>query len=38
MNERRRYGTLHWARVTLWPLSVLTMARTARAAMNALRR
>jgi hypothetical protein len=38
MSERRRYWTLHWARVALWPLPVLTMVRTARAAVNALRR
>jgi hypothetical protein len=33
-----RYGTLHWIRVVLWPLPVLTLLKAGRAAMKAMRR
>jgi hypothetical protein len=38
MNANARYWTLHWVRVLLWPLPVLTLLRTARAAASAVRR
>jgi len=38
MNPRTRYWTLHWLRVALWPLPVLTLLRTARATAKAVRR
>jgi hypothetical protein len=37
MNPRARYWTLHWVRVALWPLPVLTLLRAGRAAVNAVR-
>jgi hypothetical protein len=33
-----RYWTLHWLRVLLWPLPVLTLARAGRAAVSAMHR
>jgi hypothetical protein len=36
MSRRTRYWTLHWLRVTLWPLPVLTLFRVARATANAV--
>jgi hypothetical protein len=36
MSPRTRYWTLHWLRVALWPLPVLTLFRVARATANAV--
>jgi len=38
MNANTRYWTLHWLRVLLWPLPVLSLFRVGRAAVNAIRR
>jgi hypothetical protein len=38
MNPRTRYWTLHWLRVALWPLPVLTLLRAGRATANGVRR
>jgi hypothetical protein len=38
MTARPRYWTLHWVRVVLWPLPVLTLLRVGRATVNAARR
>jgi hypothetical protein len=37
MTPRSRYWTLHWVRVALWPLPVLTLFRVGRATVNAVR-
>jgi hypothetical protein len=37
MSADARYWTLHWLRVVLWPLPVLTLLRAGRAARNLLR-
>jgi len=33
MSPRTRYLTIHWLRVVLWPLPVLTLIRLSRAAL-----
>jgi hypothetical protein len=38
MSPRTRYWTLHWLRVALWPLPVLTLFKVGRATVNAARR
>jgi hypothetical protein len=38
MNADARYWTLHWLRVLLWPLPVLSLVRAGRAAGGAIRR
>jgi len=38
MTARARYWILHWVRVALWPLPVLSVVRIGRATMNAVRR
>jgi hypothetical protein len=38
MNASARYWTLHWVRVLLWPLPVLSLVRAGRAATSAVRR
>ena len=38
MSPHTRYWTLHWFRVALWPLPVLTLFRVARGALNLVRR
>jgi hypothetical protein len=37
MTPRARYWTLHWVRVALWPLPVLTLFRAACATVQAAR-
>jgi hypothetical protein len=37
MNAKAHSWTLHWIRVVLWPLPVLTLTRAARGALNAMR-
>jgi len=34
MSPRTGYWTLHWIRVLLWPLPVLTLVRASRGALN----
>jgi hypothetical protein len=38
MNANARYWTLHWVRVLLWPLPILSLVRAGRAAASAIRR
>jgi hypothetical protein len=38
MSFNTRYWTLHWVRVVLWPLPVLTLVRAGRGALNIMRR
>ena len=38
MNPNARYWTLHWLRVALWPLPVLTLFRAGRRTLSLLRR
>ena len=38
MSLGARYWTLHWLRVLLWPLPVLSLFRTGRGVVNAIRR
>jgi hypothetical protein len=38
MSANTRYWTLHWLRVLLWPLPVLSLFRAGCAAVNAIRR
>ena len=38
MSPNARYWTLHWLRVLLWPLPVLTLFRAGRGALNLVRR
>src|SRR5262245_53206589 len=38
MSPNARYRTLHWIRVALWPVPVLTLFRAGRAALNLMRR
>ena len=37
MTSTARYWTLHWLRVVLWPLPMLTLLRAGRAACTLLR-
>jgi hypothetical protein len=37
MSRNARYWTLHWIRVVLWPLPVLTLVRGGRAALHRMR-
>jgi hypothetical protein len=37
MASRIRYCTLHWVRVALWPLPVVTICKIGRATLNAVR-
>ena len=37
MSARTRYWTMHWPRVVLWPLPVLTFFKAGRAAANVMR-
>jgi hypothetical protein len=37
MTTRTRYWTLHWVRVVLWPLPVLTLFRLGRATVSTIR-
>ena len=36
-SPRARYWTMHWLRVVLWPLPVLTIVRAGRATRNRMR-
>jgi hypothetical protein len=38
MSPNARYWTLHWLRVALWPLPILTLFRAGRGALNLMRR
>ena len=38
MSANTRYWTLHWLRVVLWPLPVLTLVRAGRGALHRVRR
>jgi len=38
MTPNARYWTLHWIRVVLWPLPVLTVVRACRGALHFARR
>jgi len=38
MSPNARYWTLHWIRVVLWPLPVLTLVRAGRGALDRVRR
>jgi hypothetical protein len=38
MSPNARYWTLHWLRVALWPLPVLTLFHSGRAALKVMRR
>jgi hypothetical protein len=38
MTPNARYWTLHWIRVVLWPLPVLTLIRVGRGARNLIQR
>jgi hypothetical protein len=38
MSPKFRYWTLHWIRVVLWPLPVLTLVRAGRGALSFVRR
>jgi hypothetical protein len=38
MSPRTHYWIIHWLRVVLWPLPVLTFFRAGRAAVNVTRR
>jgi len=38
MSPNARYWTLHWLRVTLWPLPVLTLFRAGRGALKLMRK
>ena len=37
MRSNARYWTLHWLRVALWPLPVLTLFRAGRGALKQIR-
>jgi hypothetical protein len=37
MTPRSRYWTIHWLRVALWPLPVVTLFKAGRTALNAVR-
>jgi hypothetical protein len=38
MSPDARYWTLHWLRVALWPLPILTLFRAGRGALNLMHR
>ncbi len=38
MSRNARYWTLHWIRVVLWPLPILTLVRAARGAQHLMSR
>ena len=37
MSSKARYWTLHWLRVALWPLPILTLFRVGRRALKLVR-